>query len=468
MRLTCSEIAGAVKAIHCVVGASVVPSGYSIDSRTISVGECFFAIRGPNFDGHDFIAEAVSKGASCVVASVREVPQANPSFPLMTVADTSLALQHLANYARKKWGRLVIGITGSTGKTTTKEILGLLLQARYRVFKTTGNFNNDFGLPLSILRMKEEHEVAVLELGMSRAGEIRRLCQIAEPHIGIVTNVRPVHLQNFQSIRGVAEAKRELIESLPVDGVAVLNNDDRLVRKFGRSFKGEVITFGVDTVATYRASVLRSTGLDGTEFQLIHKSKCHPLRIPLPGRHNVTNALPAIAVANHLGLEFETISKSLLSLRPTEGRGEVLTFQNQFTLLNDSYNSNPAAMDAVIRCVEALPGFRRKILVAGEMLELGPRAEEFHRTVGVQAARSKFDLVIGVRGLAEFICQAASEFSASPPEARFFADSVAAGEWLTRIVQAGDLIVVKGSRGVRTERIIDILRRDHALAPRSA
>jgi len=464
MKLRAEEIATAVQAQRLNAAASIVPSGYSIDSRTLGSGECFIAIRGPNFDGHEFIGAALERGAALVIAHSDTKSLIEPDWPVIRVDDTLVALQQLANFARRKWGKTVVAITGSTGKTTTKEMTSLLLQARFRIFKSAGNFNNDFGLPLSILKLAKEHEIAVLELGMSRAGEIQRLSRIAEPNIGVVTNVRPVHLENFQSMQGIALAKRELIESLPGDGVAVLNNDDRRVRKFGRVFPGKVLTFGVEAAAAYRASEIRSLGLEGEEFRLDHKAQGHRLRLSLMGAHNVHNALPAIAVAHHLGIGFETIRESLIALKPTTGRGELLRFYDGFAVLNDSYNSNPAAMEAVIAFLKALTGFKRKILVAGEMLELGRDAEQFHRDCGKLAAAARIDRIVGVRGLGEFITRAAQEQGRLPAETPFFADSVAAGEWLTREVVAGDFVLVKGSRGVRTEKVIEILRRDHALA----
>jgi len=464
MKLKSEEIATAVQAQRLDAAGSIVPSGYSIDSRTLAAGECFIAIQGPSFDGHEFIGAALNQGAALVIARADTKSPIEAGWPVIRVEDTLSALQRLANFNRRKWGKTVIAITGSAGKTTTKEMTGLLLQAHFRIFKSAGNYNNDFGLPLSILKLADECEIAVLELGMSRAGEIQRLSRIAEPNIGVVTNVRPVHLENFRTVQDIALAKRELIESLPADGVAVLNNDDRRVRKFGRMFPGKVLTFGVEAAAAYRATEIRSLGLEGQEFRLDHKAQGHRLRLPLIGEHNVHNALPAIAVAHHLGVGFENIRQSLRALKPAAGRGELLRFHDGFAVLNDSYNSNPAAMNAVIAFLKTLTGFKRKILVAGEMLELGPDAEQFHRDCGKLAAAARIDRIIGVRGLAEFITRAAQEKGRLPAETPFFADSAVAGEWLTREVMGGDFVVVKGSRGVRTEKVIEILRRDHALA----
>ncbi len=464
MKLRAEEIATAVQAQRLNAAASIVPSGYSIDSRTLGLWGMLHRHPGTQFRRPRIYRSGVGAGGCSRHCLLGHQESHRSRLACDSGRRHAGCLAAAGQFYPSQVGQDRVAITGSTGKTTTKEMTSLLLQARFRVFKSAGNFNNDFGLPLSILKLAEEHEIAVLELGMSRAGEIQRLSRIAEPNIGVVTNVRPVHLENFQSMQGIALAKRELIESLPADGVAVLNNDDRRVRKFGRVFPGKVLTFGVEAAAAYRASEIRSLGLEGQEFRLDHKAQGHRLRLPLIGEHNVHNALPAIAVAHHLGIGFETIRQSLIALKPAAGRGELLRFHDGFAVLNDSYNSNPAAMEAVIAFLKTLTGFKRKILVAGEMLELGPDAEQFHRDCGKLAAAARIDRIVGVRGLAEFITRAAQEQGRLPAETPFFADSAAAGEWLTREVVDGDFVLVKGSRGVRTEKVIEILRRDHALA----
>jgi UDP-N-acetylmuramoyl-tripeptide--D-alanyl-D-alanine ligase len=466
MKLSSLEISQAVRAIRSQASDGIVPTGYSIDSRTLQSGECFIAIRGRNFDGHQFISEALSGGASLIVAQVEAKGAWSAEAPAIFVEDTLIALQQLANHARRKWGKKVIAITGSIGKTTTKEIASIFLAARFRVFKSLGNFNNDYGLPLSLMRLQEWEEIAVLELGMSAPGEIARLSKIAEPDIGVVTNVKPVHLEFFKSIQGIAEAKRELIERLPGDGVAVLNSDDSRVRKFGRYFPGQVLTYGVQAGATYRASEIRFAGLNGTEFRLDHKGRGYLFSLPLIGIHNVYNCLPGIAVAHHLGLGFEVIDERMKQLKPPPGRGELLNFADGFQVLNDSYNSNPAALEAVIQFLKKVPDQKRKILVAGEMLELGPHSPEFHEHCGRSAARAKLDFILGIQGQARSLVEAASKEGYPSDRTVFFENASAAGEWLSQRVSAGDFILVKGSRSVKTEQVIEILERDHPLIPR--
>jgi UDP-N-acetylmuramoyl-tripeptide--D-alanyl-D-alanine ligase len=463
MNLSPFEIAEAVQANSHGVRNGVVPSGYSIDSRTLQAGECFIAICGRNFDGHQFIPEAFSRGASLAIAQSGARAVTGLNLPVILVDDTLSALQRLASYARRKWGKKVVAITGSTGKTTTKEIAAYLLGSSYRVFKSTGNFNNDYGLPLSILKIREQDELAVVELGMSASGEIARLGKIARPDIGIVTNVKPVHLEFFQSVNGIAQAKRELIENLSNQAVAILNNDDTRVRKFGRYFSGQVLTYGIRTPASYRVSEIRLKGLRGCQLRLDHRGKSHCFDFALIGVHNVYNCLPGIVLAHQLGLGFEEIGQRLQQLMPLPGRGEVLHFAEGFGVVNDSYNSNPAALETMISFLKRVPGYNRKILVAGEMLELGPRSQEFHRSCGRLAARSKLDFIIGVRGQAHFLVDEARARGYDNTRATFFEDAAAAGEWLSQKVRARDLILVKGSRGVRTELVIEILKRDHPL-----
>jgi len=455
-----------MRALRRPAEEAIFPSGYSIDSRTIQPGECFIAIRGRNFDGHQFISQALGKGASLIVAEAQATGPWTSEAPVVSVEDTLVALQQLACYVRSKWGKKVIAITGSTGKTTTKDITSFLLAARFRVFKSMGNFNNDYGLPLSLMTLQDWQEIAVIELGMSASGEIARLSRIAEPNIGVVTNVKPVHLEFFKSLQGIAEAKQELIEQLPGDGVAVLNNDDVRVRKFGRYFSGQVVTYGSQTVAMYRASEIRFRGLKGTEFRLDHKGRSYLFSLPLIGVHNVYNSLPGIAVAHSLGLGFEVIDQRMKQLTPSAGRGEILSFAEDFHVLNDSYNSNPAALDTMIQFLKKVRKAKRRILVAGEMLELGPRSPEFHSGCGRSAARAKLDLILGVQGQASRLVEAAREEGYSSDRAMFFENAVAAGEWLNRNVSSGDLILVKGSRSVKTEQAIEILKQNHPLTPR--
>lgn len=463
MPLPAGEIARAVGSSIDPPCRQTTPSGYSIDSRTLQAGDCFIAIRGTRFDGHRFIPEAIRKGASLLILSRKEAAGTAEGTPCILVEDTLQALQQLAGWARRRWGKPLIGITGSVGKTTAKEIAGHLLAGRFKVFRNHRNFNNHYGLPLSLLQLESEHQVAVMELGMSAAGEIARLSCIARPDLGVVTNVRPVHLEFFSSLGGIARAKRELIEHLPARGVAVLNNDDARVRKFSRHFAGEVVTFGIERPASFHVDRIRCRGLGGCEFRVRHRGRTHPLTSPLLGAHNVSNCLPGIALAHRMEISFQAMAKRLLSLKPAQGRGQPLFFEQGICVVDDSYNSNPAALMTMMRLLKGVPGYRRKILVAGEMLELGSDAPRFHQACGKAAAGWGFDLILGVQGLADRVVASARACGYDPGRSVFFDDAAEAGQWLAPRIRSGDLILVKGSRGVRTEQVIERLKEDFAL-----
>lgn len=437
----------------------IVATGYSIDSRTIKPGEVFFAVRGERFDGHDFISQAFEKGAIAAVVSkdqITQVPQraaADPTqgrFALIGVEDTLLALQVLAQAVRRLWARTLIAVTGSAGKTTTKEAIAHVLSTRFHVHKSEGNFNNHFGLPLMLLKLEPEHDCAVVELGMSHLGEITALAQIAQPDTGVVTNVAPVHLEFFNDISEIARAKYELIESLPASGTAVLNADDKFVSQFGRDFKGKVITYGCAPTATVRAENIESHGQEGSTFDVLVSGQRQRASLPLVGAHNIHNALAAVAVAAEQGISLAEAVRALSGLKPADKRGQVVRIGN-ITVVNDCYNSNPKALDAMVDAVANMPANRR-IVVAGEMLELGPLAEQMHRDSGSHMAERKIDIVIGVRGLAEQIVSAAQQAGV---RAEFVATPEEAGEWLARETRDGDVVLLKASRGVKLEKALE-------------
>src|SRR5580693_6876206 len=379
MKLTLSQIADFLSAVGDFPSDEVAQA-YSIDSRTIGTGALFFAVRGERLDGHDYVEAARQKGAVGAVVEKAELHRYLDKDRLLAVDDTLAALQTLATSVRKMWGKPLVGVTGSAGKTTTKEAIAHVLSAHFRVLKSEGNFNNHFGLPLMLLKLEPGHDVAVIEMGMSHAGEIRALAKIARPGIGVVTNVAPVHLEFFDSISGIARAKYELVESLPASGTAVLNADDEYVSQFGRGFKGRVITYGTKAIADVRAENIRPQGSAGSEFDLVMGNVLERVHLALVGEHNVLNALAAVAVATEKGLKPAQAVAALATLVPSDKRGEVLQLGN-ITVINDCYNSNPKALRAMIDALAAMPA-KRRIVVAGEMLELGPAAEELHRQSG--------------------------------------------------------------------------------------
>jgi UDP-N-acetylmuramoyl-tripeptide--D-alanyl-D-alanine ligase len=427
-----------------------VAQGYSIDSRTVGKGELFFAVQGERLDGHDFVAAAFKKGAIAAVVNQDQLHRYPDQTRLLPVADTLVALQALATAVRKLWGKPLIGITGSAGKTTTKEAIAHVLAARFRVLKSEGNFNNHFGLPLMLLKLEPEHDVAVIEMGMSHAGEIRALAKIAQPEIGVVTNVAPVHLEFFDSLAAIARAKYELIESLPANGTAVLNADDEYVSQFGRNFKGKVITYGTAPTADIRAENVRSHGTDGSQFDIVTAGGREPARLPLVGEHNVLNALAAVSVGCARGMTLAESIAALATLQPADKRGQVLQLGN-ITVINDCYNSNPKALNAMVDALATMKA-KRRIVVAGEMLELGPAGDEMHRSAGKHLAEKGIDLLIGVRGLAQSMVQGARDEGAN---AEFVATPEEAGDWLASNTHDGDVVLLKASRGVKLEKALE-------------
>ncbi|MGA7217491.1 MAG: UDP-N-acetylmuramoyl-tripeptide--D-alanyl-D-alanine ligase [Candidatus Sulfotelmatobacter sp.] len=456
MKLALAKVAEFISAVG-EFPRDEVAQGYSIDSRTVSQGQLFFAVKGERLDGHNYVEQALGKGAPAAVVRKDEISRYQRQMPLLAVEDTLAALQILATEVRKLWGKPLVAVTGSAGKTTTKEAIAHVLNTRFRVLRSEGNFNNHFGLPLMLLKLEPEFDMAVIEMGMSHAGEIRALAQIAQPEIGVVTNVAPVHLEFFDSVAGIARAKYELVESLPPNGVAILNANDEYVSQFGRDFKGKVVQYGKSPAANVRAENIQSKGAEGTEFDVVVGGTRERARLPLVGEHNVLNALAAVAVGIESGLDPSQAVAALATMAPPEKRGQVLHLGN-ITVINDCYNSNPKALAAMVDALAAMPA-KRRIVIAGEMLELGPAGEELHRQAGRHIAERKIDLLIGVRGLAQTMVDAAKNAGAS---AEFAASAEETGEWLAREAEDGDVILLKASRGVKLERALEIwnARRD--------
>ena len=429
--------------------------GYSIDSRTISAGELFFAVKGERVDGHDYVAAALRNGAVAAVVSQHWLaPDELDACRLLRVPESEdcvlRALQTLARRVRRAWGGRVIGVTGSAGKTTTKEAIATVLAARFRVLKSEGNLNNHFGLPLQMLKLEPEHQVAVIEMGMNHAGEIRALARIAEPDWAVITNVAPVHTEHFpDGIAGVAAAKRELVEALGPDGIAFLNADDERVAVFGNGLGDRAVLYGT-TAAEIRAEAVEELGAQGVHFEAHAGGASAPVHLRLLGRHNVLNALAAVAVGLRSGLTLAECARALGSLEPAAKRGEILTWRGA-QLVNDCYNSNPRALDAMVEALLAIPA-KRHIVVAGEMLELGADGPSLHRACGTRMAERGVDVLVGVRGLASEIVSAAR--AAGLREAIFVDTPEQAGAWLAANLRPDDAVLLKASRGVRLEQAL--------------
>jgi UDP-N-acetylmuramoyl-tripeptide--D-alanyl-D-alanine ligase len=427
-----------------------IAEDYSIDSRTLKPGELFFAVKGESLDGHDYVDAALQAGAIAAVVDRKRAARFADASKLLVVDDTLLALQALGAAVRRRWGKTLVAVTGSAGKTTTKEAIAHVLASRFRVMKSAGNLNNHFGLPLQLLKLEPEHEIAVIELGMSHAGEIAALAKLAHADIGVVTNVAPVHLEFFSSVADIARAKYELIQELHSRATAVLNADDEYVSQFGRDFHGKVVHYGIHHQANVSGQKVESLGAGGSRFELVANSVRQEITLPLLGEHNIYNALAAAAVAMERGLTPTEIAAALATLAPADKRGEKISLAGA-TVINDCYNSNPKALTAMVDALASMPAARR-IVVAGEMLELGRQGEALHFQAGRHMAEKKIDRVLGVRGLARQIVDGAN---AASGQAEFVATAEEAGEWLKNEVRPGDVVLLKASRGVKLEKALE-------------
>ena len=426
-----------------------------IDSRKLKADDMFFAIIGERFDGHSFLDEAVNKGAKALIVD-RSI-KAYPKVSIIRVKDTTEALQNLAHYNRMRYDNLkIIGVTGSVGKTTTKDMISWVLKQKYNVLKSQGNFNNHYGLPLSLLSLKGDEDFAVLEMAMSNIGEISRLAEIARPEIGVVTNVGPAHLKNLDNVANVAEAKKELIEGLPENGLAILNYDNEYVRKMNTAFKGkEVIYYGLDSSADiYANEIFTDEKNKNINFTVNYKNKKMKITLNKPGRHNIYNALAAIALARKLNIEWDIIKESFTNLNFSSLRLDIKEGKD-FNVINDTYNANPLSMKAAIDVLMDIHQ-ERTIAVLGDMLELGPQKEEAHFEVGRYLAENGVDILITVGELAEIIANGAEEIMKKNKIFKVKSNQEAY-KLLKELLNKGDCILVKGSRKMKMEEIVDMI-----------
>ena len=440
---------------------------WSIDTRSIAPGDLFVAIRGDRFDGHDFVAAALAAGAAgAVVTATPALPEAGTGGPaplLIEVADTTKALQDGAREVRRRSGATVVAITGSAGKTTTKELTAEFLSAKFTVFRNRGNLNNHIGLPLSLLELRARPDVAVVELGMNHAGEIRTLVGIAEPEVRVWTNVGDAHAGFFASADAIADTKGEILELARPDDLLVANADDPRIRARARRFAGRTRTFGISDDADYLASGVRHRGLDGMAATIVTPQGEARLETPLLGTGNLLNLLAAIAVAAEMGVPLAAIVERAATVTPAARRGELLRLPGGITLIDDSYNSSPAALKKSLETIEAATGSARKIAVLGEMLELGAHAERLHAECGRAAAEAGLDLLIAVGADAAKALALSAANSGMPSAAILYAPTSAeAAEIAAARVRPGDLVLVKGSRGIRTDLVVDRLKVEFA------
>jgi UDP-N-acetylmuramoyl-tripeptide--D-alanyl-D-alanine ligase len=460
-------------------------TGVSIDTRTLGPGELYVAIRGERFDGADFAAAALAAGAGGVVVprgrgrnlaqglAVAQPPRTADAGPesgvtavdplVIEVDDTTSALQALAHRVRRESGTKVVAITGSAGKTTTKEVTAEFLAVRYRVIRNRGNFNNHIGLPLSLIDLRQRPEIAIVELGMNHAGEISTLVRIAEPEVRVWTNVGDAHLEFFGSLDDTADAKAEILEGASGSTLLVANGDDERIMTRAAAFAGRLVTFGIDRPAAVRASAIVDRGVEGTSARIDTPRGTFEMTTPLVGRGNLANVLAATAVAVELDVPLEAIAERAQRLEPAARRGQIIRLPSGVTIIDDSYNANPTATRQALDVLGREGAAARRVAVIGEMLELGDRATALHEDVGRAAAKSNVDLLLSVGGEpAASLARAAVAAGMPAGSVRYFATSGDAADAAADLVRPGDLVLVKGSRGVRTDRVVERLKVERA------
>jgi UDP-N-acetylmuramoyl-tripeptide--D-alanyl-D-alanine ligase len=445
---------------------------FVIDSREVGPHDVFVAFRGEKTDGHLYVAEAFSRGAVAAIveqavpldallidlrAEVTRRSIAQWTLPVICRVDNSmLALQELAKWWRSRLTNLrVIGITGSVGKSSTKELTATVLERDFVLLKNEGNLNNEIGLPLTLLELEPKHERAVLEMGMYAPGEITRLAELAQPVVGVITNVAPVHLERMGSIEAIAAAKSELVQALPANGTAILNFDDPRVLAMRDKMRAQVLTYGLDPQADVWADEIVSEGLEGIHFTLHYRTEELHVQVPLLGRHSVHTSLRAAAVGLVEGMSWDHILEGLQDRR-AQLRLVAVPGPNGSTILDDSYNASPASMIAALNLLAELGG--RKIAVLGDMLELGEYKDEGHRMVGLRAIDAA-DVLVTVGELGQLLARVALDNGMQPDRVKVCATNEAASEYLDQIAQPGDMILVKGSRGLHMEDIVNALMR---------
>jgi len=429
---------------------------FNIDSRQTEPGELFFAIVAKR-DGHDFVPHAFQNGAAGAVIS-QEVSPPSKDAALIKVNDTLNSLQELASYVLSEHDLKVIGITGSNGKTTTKEFAHTLISHRFCVLKSEANYNNHLGLPLTLLKLHPKHEIAILEMGMSAPGEIRTLTRIAPPDVSVITNVNPVHLEFFPSLEAIAQAKKEILEGTQEQGIAVLNGDDPLVTKIGEDWSGKKIYFGLSSRRDIHAKNIEYRDYQGMTFDLCYGQKREKVDVPFFYESYLYDLLAASGVAFALSLHLEEIIPQISRLKPYSKRGTFIRLGKNIRLIDDSYNSNPNALESALKGLAVLPS-KRKIAVLGDMLELGEKEPDFHFQAGQQVAKWGWDFLVGIGPLSQHTVKGALSSGLEKNQAFLFQNSEEAADKVFSLLEEEDLVLVKGSRGMKTDKIVAYLKK---------
>ena len=463
LRLTLRRVADAVRGRITSGDPEAEVGNVVTDTRTLQAGDFLVALRGPRFDAHDFVADAIAKGASGAIVEGGRSPRAEAGAGIVEVEDTLRALQDLAHAVRVEAGTKVVAIKGSAGKTTTKEAIAELLSTRFRVVKNKGNLNNHIGLPISLMQLRRRPDVAVMELGMNHAGEISTLVAIAEPDVRVWTNVGDAHLGFFASPDAIADAKAEILERAGRDQVLVCNADDARVMARVGGFAGRTLTFGTADGATVRAADVEDRGVEGMRARMRTPAGERVIETPLLGRGNLSNVLAAAAVALDSGIALDEIVAATARLQPADRRGAVRRLRDRITLVDDSYNSSPSALRRALEVVASDRDASRKVAVLGEMLELGEHATRLHEESGRAAADSGVSVLFTIGGAPARVMADAAIAAGMPGSAvTHFDKSDAAASVIAAAVHAGDLVLVKGSRGTRTDVVADRIAAEFA------
>ncbi|MCK1995510.1 UDP-N-acetylmuramoyl-tripeptide--D-alanyl-D-alanine ligase [Peribacillus muralis] len=437
---------------------SIAIQGVTIDSRTVNQGCLFIPLKGGQVDGHQYVKQALAKGAAASFWQ-KDVPNPPIDLPIIIVEDTEKALQELARSYRSQLNIKVVGITGSNGKTTTKDMTAALLATTFKVHKTNGNFNNHLGLPLTVLSIEEDTEAAVLEMGMSSRGEIEFLSKMAKPDLAIITNIGESHLLDLGSREEIANAKLEIVEGLSKEGALIYHGDEPLLRnRIKTDFPDlNVISFG-RTEQNDLYPQLITQGMDSTTFTIACDETQVEYEIPVLGHHNVLNALAAILVAKEFGVDDSAIHNGLSTIQLTNMRMEMVEGAKGQKIINDAYNASPTSVKAAVELIEGLSGFEKKILVLGDMLELGPQEKDFHLKIGELISGDRIDKVFTYGPLAEYIAKGASQ-AFTDESVRSFQDKQELIAELESSTQANDIILVKASRGMKLEEVVQALQK---------
>ncbi|WP_031513414.1 UDP-N-acetylmuramoyl-tripeptide--D-alanyl-D-alanine ligase [Desulfofalx alkaliphila] len=452
-KVTIGEIVSAVKGDLLQGDPNRPVERVSTDTRSLLPGDIFFALVGANHDGHQYALQAVDKGAAALVLA-KAIPGIDSRVPVIKVSDTLLALQALAAYNRRQFDIPVIAVTGSNGKTTTKDLIYSVLSQKYRVLKTRGNFNNEIGLPLTLLELNEEHDMAVLEMGMRGLGQIDELCKIAGINAGIITNIGETHLEVLGSIENIAQAKGEILQNVPPEGFGLIPAESQEALKQAGRCRGKVLTFGLDCVGDYVAVDVQ-TGRCGSSFVAVTPVGELLIKLPLPGRHNVSNAMAALAVGLKMGLSLNEVATGLAKAEISDMRLQVI-HTGKFTIINDAYNANPQSTKAALTALADLAGERRQVAVLGNMYELGQREQQGHYEVGLAA--KNVDMLVTVGQLAKYTAQGGRLSGIKPGNVYWFADNGSATDFLKKALKPHDVILVKGSRGMGMEEIVESIK----------